>query len=318
MEASKKEFIYNRLLEMRPKIENTLVPNPQHINSCIGECHLFIEEIERYYIETNQEMSVIQRALNDTVGAYETEKENLIVNDETIKALPSIKDREAMANSRLKDKIHEIHKHQTELMELNNLLRAINLKLKNINRLNSDIKLRVRIMESQIKLETPNASDVAAKSLIEALSEPPDVFKDAETKSRDTDIVDPTVGLDVDKILEPESNLVDPDNSEAGDEQRFQDPSDVLWENEPDETSVKEAEGSKPNQIDLDALITDSQPEKGETESNSSPIKADPEGKPEQKTIDAQSTTQKIDGPQNADQIDIDALLSQYETTRKA
>ena len=69
MEQNQKDQIYARLQAIKLTIEPTNVPNPGYINEKIGQCHVFIQEVESYYITVCKEISVIQRALNNARAA---------------------------------------------------------------------------------------------------------------------------------------------------------------------------------------------------------------------------------------------------------
>ena len=211
MEITKKNEIYERLLAICMKIEPRNLPDPRYIGEKIGLCHVFIEEVETYYIEVNREMSTVQRALNDSIASFENERDNLISTD-PIKDLPSLRDREARANTQLKEKLHSIKHYQNELSDLEKLQKAISLKLKNLARLNADIKTQLRVMESQIRLGTPQADNPAARSLAEELSKSTigkDIFEGMESSSQQETIQDPTKPLDVDALTKPEPSVIE-------------------------------------------------------------------------------------------------------------
>ena len=193
MNPEQRSKVYDRLLAINIEVETDKIPYPQYINGKIGECHTGIEEVERYYIQTSKEISVIQRVLNDAKARFEYEKEDLIANSQAIKDLPSIRDREARANNLLKERLSEINGYENEQFDLDNLLKVISLKMKNLNRINTDIKMQLRVMEAQIKLGAFHPDKVATT----------DIFEGATTRMRHTQVVDPTAPIDVDNLLNP-------------------------------------------------------------------------------------------------------------------
>lgn len=203
MEDIKKNFIYERLLGMSFSIDLKSITSPTYINERIWQCHNFIEEVERYSIELSQESSVIQQAVNNSQAEYDTAKETLLVSDD-IKNLPSIKDREAKCNQLLKKELNQIRNYQNGLMAINNLLKATNLKIKNLNRANSDIKVQVRILETQLRINGGQGSDKVTRGLIEEMTRSSigeDSFKEAVTEEIHQEIVDPSIALNVGDLL---------------------------------------------------------------------------------------------------------------------
>lgn len=204
MELKEKEQIYNRLSEISLSIESKNIPDIRYINEKIWKCHILIEEVEKFYITINREISVTQRALNDEMAAYENSRDTLISTDMEIKALPSQKDRESHANMKLKDELHSIKKLKNECVDLENLQKVINLKLKNLTRLNTDIKIQLKLMDSQMRLGQPDINNSATKSLMEEMAKSKlneDVFKNADTEVEEQTIIDPTSPIDMDELL---------------------------------------------------------------------------------------------------------------------
>ncbi len=209
MEIEYRNNIYDRLLEIRFKINFDAVPNPGNINQKIGECHGYIEEVEHFSIRVSKEISVKQQALNNVTAEYESKKDMILIKEE-IKNLPSFKDREAAANMILRDVRVKVTEYENEVVDLNNLLKAITLKIRNLNRANNDIKMQLRLFEAQTKITGSGpgsgpSSDYAAKSIMEEMEKSvfgDDSFGEAESEEEEAEKVeDPSDILDVENLL---------------------------------------------------------------------------------------------------------------------
>jgi len=215
MNIGYKNRIYDRLLEISVKFQVQDIPDPQYINESIAQCHFFIEEVEHYNIEISKEISLQQQALNNAIADYDYKREKHLTQNEEIKNLPSIKDREAKANIILNDEIQNIKHYQNEVNDLNNLLKAVNLKLKNLNRCNSDIKMQLRVLEARLKLGSGPESESAYKSLAEEFKKSlknEDSFKENKTEITKEQIQDPSVPLNIDNLLNTDSDTNDTDS----------------------------------------------------------------------------------------------------------
>jgi hypothetical protein len=307
MEQEKKNKIYDRLLEIKIKIEFQEIPSPQYINEKIGECHLFIEEVERYSIEISKEISVLSQAFNNAVSEYEYKKEQLF-EAEDIKILPSIKDRESRADSRLRAERNKILCYKNELTDLNNLLKQLNLKIRNLNRVNTDIKIQIRILEAQIKMGG-SGSNEATRSLVAEMRKGisiEDVFEDSSSEITPSQVEDPSEPLDVNGLISNEM-------------QDFTDPVPFL----PDPDQIKEESMDLPVEsyelpqgistepegeiIDLDQAI-EIKPSAKKPEGGEEAIKV--EEKAQNKSVQKEEPvveTKKKDHPKK--EIDLDALL---------
>ena len=248
MEAQRKNFIYERLLAINIAIEPNNIPSPSYINRKIGECHVAIEEVEKFFIQTSQELSVQQQALNNCEAACEQSKDRMLSGDPEIVSLPSARDREARANTKLKDEIVEIKNYKNEVEDLQGLLGVINVKLKNLSRLNADIKTQLRLMESQMKLGASPIEDESTKELMMQLSKS-DMFNGASTEAEETVVQDPTQPLDVGKTLTQTDAPLQFSPPEEPAEEILPDEEDVL----PVSNAVEIA--PEPEIVDLNTLL---------------------------------------------------------------
>jgi hypothetical protein len=261
MDIKERGEIYDRLSEISMKIDLQPIPNPQYINEKIWECHRYIEEIEKLCIRVSKELSVVQQALNNSQAEYETKKENLLIRNESIMALPNIKDREARANSLLREEQERIKNYQNEVMSLNNLLKVITLKNKNLNRTNLDIKMLVRVIEAQLKLSPSAGYNSTVKGLTEEMAKAvtAETFDEAVSKETKNDIVDPSANLNVDDLLvkeTPVTAIIDTELKEENsenDEEELEDIENDLWnEAAPIDPLLYETENKT---VDIDQVI---------------------------------------------------------------
>jgi len=203
MDDVRKGEIYERLLGIQIHVDSDPVPKPAYINDKIWECHRYIGEVERFHIQLTQEFSVMQQALNNAEAEYQSKKDKLLI-DPDIAALPGAKDREAKANQSLTAELKMVRERKNELADLNNLLRAVDMKLRNLNRTNGDIRLQVRVLEAQVKLNALPKSDPVTAGLLEEMNKGRagvDVFGDAETNEVSTEVHDPVSPITVDTLL---------------------------------------------------------------------------------------------------------------------
>lgn len=190
--------IYDRLSAIQCSVEARSIPDPKYIGEKIMECRACIDEVEKYFIQVNKEYSVLQCALNNSDVSYTIERDSLISSNPEIVGLPSLKDREAKANSLLKDKINEIKVYKNDLANLENLRETLKVKLKNLYGTNSDIKLQLRLMEAQLKLGTGSTDDLSEKPLMDELQKSvlgKDMWEGSKSSLKEEKILDPTVPI---------------------------------------------------------------------------------------------------------------------------
>lgn len=259
MDTKEKGAIFDRLSEISMKIDLQPIPNPQYINEKIWECHRYIEEVEKLCIRVSKELSVVQQALNNSQAEYESKKENLLIKNESIVILPNIKDREAKANSLLREEQERIRDYQNEAMSLNNLLKVINLKNKNLNRTNLDIKMLIRVIEAQLKLSPSAGLNSSLRGLNEEMAKAvtSETFEDVISKEMKNEIIDPSAGLNMDDLLVKETETIidtelKEENSENDEEETDEIENDLWNETTPIDPLLYESENKT---IDIDQVI---------------------------------------------------------------
>jgi len=294
--------IYDRLLEIHLEVDIKAISSPQYINEKTWECHRYIEEIERYNIQTSKEISVIQQALNNAQSYYESQRELILTKNPEVIGLLNIKDREAKTNTLLRPELERIKNYQNELTDLNNLLKATNLKIKNLNRANSDIKMQLRVIEAQIRLGSGSMpANPAMEKFIEEMGRTDDLLKAVAASTEITsDTVDPSVPLDVNSLLKQEpisANITEPipDIDPESDEEEI-DQEDEPWVVE--ESSVSEIQETK--EINLDEAIEPQTTKGGDPQI----IKEEPVPKKETPTDEPKKEVR-----QNKIGLDLDDLL---------
>lgn len=326
METEYKGKIYDRLLEIKFQIDISAIPEPQQVNEKIGQCHAYIEEIEYFSIRIHKELSVMQQAYNNSLAEFELKKDTLLTQ-EPIRSLPNIRDREAQANLLLRADQEKTQNYQNELNDLNNLLKAVTLKAKNLNRANGDIRLQLRVLEAQIRLGSGHATSAAAKGLMEEMNKSSmdeDSFKEAISEATEEKVADPSVSINMEEIFteeEPEKeglaeSLIEPVPEFSSENDGEEGSEDLPVEYEVDKETELEIEKSivedkKPNGIDLDTIINldekgGSKPEKEKEEPKKE--KTDVKQKSENKDVNQK----KEDHQKSDDGIDIDDLLDNY------
>lgn len=311
METARKNFIYDRLTAIKIKIEAAEIPSPMQVNGKLADCSEAIDEVERYSIEISKEISMLSQAYNNSISAYEYRKEQLF-EDPEIKPLPTIKEREARADSRLKKERDEMRNYKNELTDLNNLLKQVTMKLKNLGRVNMDVKIQLRLLEAQIELGGGPDSNAAMRSLADEFKKSmaeEDIFSESSTETSVTQVEDSSSPLDVDNLLTPgvSAEMIDPVPT-------LPDPDQIDAETLPPEKydvsqeAMAQAETQVDTVIDLDQAIDFTQSQKGgsqaEESAQSQGIKA--------QTADRVVNTQKEDRPEKRE-FDLDSLLDSIQ-----
>lgn len=161
---------YDSLLGLSIDLNFNDAPNPAYIQTKLIECHEASRKVEKIHTELKMDMSRSMRSLSIEEGKFEVLQREALSQNETVKRFPSYQDRLAYVGTLLENNIETIRKLKSEAEEHKNLEKALNLIIKNLSRLNSDVKAQQKLMESQIsKLGMGDVQDKDVKDLMSRL-----------------------------------------------------------------------------------------------------------------------------------------------------
>ena len=153
MKASRIAEIYQILDEI-----SFLIPNfctPDEIISSIHHCRSRINKVEKLAIEVNRSRSLLRTKLLGKKKERQIKYNDLLRNNAEVKKGKSGLDRQAIAESLLSEIDIEIADFESQVTEIKYLAEAIDLRISNLNKTNSDIRLAWSIMQN-----TSNISNV--------------------------------------------------------------------------------------------------------------------------------------------------------------
>jgi len=142
--------IYDDLLKVNISLDFDNVPTPKYLQDKIFECSTAMHKVEKHAIESTREMSGKDKEYRLEKSKIEIKKREILTSNESVKKLPTGKERESAAEELLEDDYKNLLELETRLNELKNLLTAIKLVQQNLKGTNSDIKMLMKLMEQQI------------------------------------------------------------------------------------------------------------------------------------------------------------------------
>lgn len=152
MKEEKIDSYYKMIKGMKVSISPDPIPlGPNAIHENLSKCRKYIGKVEEAILHVNQEKSEVSKKLRAKRSEFKIEKDNLLINDPEVKDYKgTIAEKMALADHKLIKLSKEIVSLEAEESRLVALLETLKLKDKNLNRLNSDIRLQWSIMQSQI------------------------------------------------------------------------------------------------------------------------------------------------------------------------
>lgn len=188
--------IYDKLLKLKIDLDLESIPVPSYIQEKIIQCNEYQRRVERYFIEVTQFLSVKERMFRIEKLNIDMLRRQVLINNESIKKLPTGKEREAAVDEFLEDKYQELLKLENTVCALKDILSAVKTVQSNLKATNADIKVLVRVMEQQInRLNMGHPEDPEIKKLRKTFSE-----LDAYEKSLEEDLEEEIDTEDVESL----------------------------------------------------------------------------------------------------------------------
>lgn len=146
MNQNRVNEIYQTLEEITLSIPD--FNSPDEINSAIFQCRKRINQVESLAVEVNRAISKIRRELSSSKKERQISYNKLMSSDDRVKRGKSGLDRQAIADALLCEKDKEIADLESTVLDLKYLSEAIDLRISNLNKTNSDIRLSWNIMQN--------------------------------------------------------------------------------------------------------------------------------------------------------------------------
>jgi hypothetical protein len=141
--------IYREVGELHIELErDPTVLGPNYIHEVISRCRNYLNKVSH----TRLTLSKMRRDLMVQIGREETlfdmDKDRLLAEDDVVKRAPNIRDREALVNTRLKDRVNTISGYKTELLDLETVEKAVKMVHDELIRTSTEIKTQRALLYS--------------------------------------------------------------------------------------------------------------------------------------------------------------------------
>jgi hypothetical protein len=141
MDLKQVNTIYEEILGMGIELEpDPTVLGPRYLNQVISQCRNYLNRATMLLLQIQREKRGFSQDLAGQEAAYQIELNQLLSENETIRRLPNIKDREASANMALRDRISRVVTLKQEISDLDTIEKAVLLRHKELVRTSDNIK----------------------------------------------------------------------------------------------------------------------------------------------------------------------------------
>ena len=148
------------------------IPTPSFLQSLLFDCEMHTVKVEKFYIEVTEDLDNKERLFRNLKTEIEIKKRQALVSNESVKKLPTGKEREAFVDDLLESEHKNLLTLENEVASLGHLETIIRHVQSNLNRTNANVRMLAKLMEQQInRLNVGLPSDPETKDLLSSLGE---------------------------------------------------------------------------------------------------------------------------------------------------
>lgn len=139
--------IFNEVGDLHLELErDPTVLGPNYINSIMAQCRNYLNRVSSIRLN----LSRMRRDLMIKVGGEETlfsvEKDRLLSENEDVKRQPNIRDREALVNTLLRDRVNSISALKSEILDLETVEKSVKMVHDELIRTSGEIKTQRQML----------------------------------------------------------------------------------------------------------------------------------------------------------------------------
>lgn len=149
MEQTEIEEIYAEIQQL--PIE--LAPDPTilgaiYITEIIAKCRNHLNRVSQILLRMSRERRLVKFTLSGEETILSAEKDRLLAEDDDVKRAANIRDREAIANTKLRERLNRIHVLKNELLDLETVEKAVKLIHEELVRTSNEIKTQRSLLHA--------------------------------------------------------------------------------------------------------------------------------------------------------------------------
>jgi len=141
MEQTEIEKIYTEISQLQIELSpDPTVLGAHYINGAISKCRNHLNRISLFRLRMSQERRGVKSRLAGEETLLSAEKDRMMAEDDDVKRAPNVRDREAIANTKLRERLNRIYLLKSELLDLETVEKAVILVHEELIRTSNEIK----------------------------------------------------------------------------------------------------------------------------------------------------------------------------------
>lgn len=141
MESTQVERIYDELLTLGIELEpDPTVLGPRYLNEVISRCRNYLNRATMILLQLQRQRHELSRTISGEEAHFKIESDRLLAENDQVKRLPNIKDREAFVNVMLTERVGRINQLKHEILDIETVEKAVRLRHHELVRTSDNIK----------------------------------------------------------------------------------------------------------------------------------------------------------------------------------
>jgi hypothetical protein len=139
--------VYDEISQLQIELEpDPTVLGTRYISEITAKCRNHLNKVTLIRLRISQEKRALKSKMSGEETLLSAERDQLLAEDETVRRQPNLRDREAVANTFLKERVNTISQLKNELFDLETVEKAVTLVHDELIRTSSEIKTQRSVM----------------------------------------------------------------------------------------------------------------------------------------------------------------------------
>lgn len=145
--------VFNDLTKMDVSLDgDPLVFGPKRLNSKVALCREHLNRCQQIYLQLADDMHQLSRANRRAKLDFDIKFQDLMANDPDVRSNKNVRDREAVANTRLRDEREALSDIEMSISDLESVISVVKAKREDLKDIQGRIRDQVKLCQEEIGL----------------------------------------------------------------------------------------------------------------------------------------------------------------------
>lgn len=152
MDLNRAKKIFEEIKDLKIElIRDPASLGPDYLRENIALCRNYLNKVSYFFQEAMEEDHILNMQLDDLESQYAVEHDEMLVNDNRVKHLPAVEDREAMVNVLLSARVRDIKRTKREITNLKHIEKVIRHRKQELDNTMSTLRLQSSLLRDQLR-----------------------------------------------------------------------------------------------------------------------------------------------------------------------